>query len=129
MVQEAGGCGIRNSRGNSQETNVKQGACQGHIASSTGDASFCSKTIPGYTHCHSYTAVEMGRWRMFLLTASSYTETPAQTWLPAGTCNCTLSRPEHASSLGRETGARSDMSSSLIMKKCEPLLNKQCFKC
>lgn len=63
------------------------------------------------------------------VTATSHTETPAHTWLPAGTYYCTLSRPEHASSLFREASARSDMSSSLIMKKCRLLIKKQCFKC
>lgn len=72
MVGEAAVCGVRNSRGNTQETNVKNmalGVSQSHITSSTGDTSFCSMTVPGYRHCQSFAAVEVGRWRMFLLTA------------------------------------------------------------
>lgn len=87
--------------GNSQETNVKRGVCQGHITSSTGEANFCSKAIPGYIHLSELHCSGNGKmggcfWQQPYLT---YTETPAQTWLPAGTSNCTLSRPEHASTL------------------------------
>lgn len=122
-VGEAGDCGVRNSRGNSQKTIAKQGASQGSITSSTAGTSFCSKTIPGYTHCQSYAAVQMGRWRMFLDTATSHRNSSSDM---AVYRNCTLSRPEHASSL---FSARSDLTSSLTIKKCEPLINKLCFKC
>lgn len=116
MVGEAGSCGVRKSRGNSEKTNVKQGVCQGHITSSRGDTSFCSMIIPRYTHCQSYNAVEMGRWRIFLVTTrpdSYFTHKNSSSDMAA------CKNLEQGSSLFRGTGARSDMSSSLIMKKCE----------
>lgn len=58
------------------------------------------------------------------MTAISHVEILAQRRLPTGTNKCILNRPEHASSLLREKGASSDVSSSLIMKKCGPQINK-----